>query len=325
MQRWITLIERDMNFNLLFMIVDFFSNRIFERVKSDKLYSYMSQKGIEKLFLQDQLKYGFLDIDNSNTWTMDFTNKIIQDIKRIRDTYLIGQLPAGISHEIYFLANEVMASTDRPIFSVLLIGSASRRAMHTQSDIDLLVVAGDKFQFRPKSSVRRAQVEVLSRDDFRTAFCRGDELVIWAIKHGLIIHDNLFIFDFYGYTHANIGKHSILRKRKLIYNLTEDICTSKSISTERLRAKLGSLIYQMARYILILDGEVPLAKRELADQVRRYSPDLAGLIAGYESEPSMDSENLTKLFFRVRRAFSSHVGAIDRQRPNRPPTLQSSG
>ncbi|MGC8490306.1 MAG: nucleotidyltransferase domain-containing protein [Syntrophobacteraceae bacterium] len=307
-----------MNFSTLFIIVDFFSNHLLELVQEESLYSYVSQAGVDPGHVQEIIRHGLITVDNKKNCTVNYASKIVKDIKRARDTYLVEQLPNGIAHEIYFLADQIMMHTDKHVLSVLLIGSAARRSMHSQSDIDMLVVAENKFKFRTSSAIRKTQVEVFGREEFLASFDRRDELTLWAIKHGLIIHDNNFIFDFYQYTNVNIGKHSVLRKRKLIYNLTEDIRISKDISTERLRAKIGSLIYQIARYILILNGEIPLAKRELAEQVRRYSPDLSELIVGYETDLSMDAESLTKLFFRVRRTFSSAVGSMEQPYLSRP-------
>ena len=149
-----------------------------------------------------------------------------------------------------------------------------------------------------------------TKTEFEKAFDDRDELTLWVLKYGLIMHDNNFIFHFYIPSDLTVGEKTILQKRRMIQRLIQDISASRNSTDERIKYKLRRLIFQMARYILLIYKQLPLSRAELPDQLSKYAPKLSQKIMEFEAQDDLSREELLKYFYEIKKTYNQQLRNI---------------
>ena len=296
--------------NRYMKIINFFCEHLFERISLNQLKRFLSGEHISfKVFQKDFLLKGYAILDGQYI-RMSFQSEFISKLKRKRDLSLILLLGPQVVKELMLIRERLLQRWKGKILSIILIGSLARDKMRPSSDIDLLLVTKHGSVKRVDCDGLKVQVQSFLSDEFDRLFMEGDELVLWTLKYGLILHDEDFVFKYYSHGPTKIGEKSISVKTRMIHRLVSDIGNSGEIPTARLRVKIFRLIFQGARLTLILHGEIPLSRWELAGQLRKYSVNFSKLVRkSYKSE-SLSRAELMILFKRFLRVYCGKIGHL---------------
>jgi len=290
-------------------VVNYFSEHLFENLTLTDVKRFLASEKInyeefESVFLAKKLAL----ISGENIF-LNFEHRFIRTLKKARDLYLIETLPPSVRGEIVFVSHNMLTKMKDDISTILLIGSAARGKLGASSDLDFFVILNralgrDLLGHNKKS---RIELQFSTRIGFGRLFRDRDELALWALKYGLIIYDDDYVFDYYLPSELQVGEKTVIKKRRMIQRLIDDISDSPNATEKRIRHKLTRLIFQMARYILILNDELPLSRSELPDQLMEYAPELAKKISEFESKPVWDRDELLRCFYEFRSLYDREL------------------
>jgi hypothetical protein len=142
--------------------------------------------------------------------------------------------------------------------AVALTGSTVRAKRTTGSDLDFMVVGE-----RPDLGGVHEDVDVYAAnaEAFWERLLAGDDYIQWTLRFGCVLHDNGILKAACG--HIEESGLAPSAERKLI-------------QAETAREQCRSALTVIARWLLIANGEFPLCRGELADQlVMLGCPELA--------------------------------------------------
>jgi len=164
---------------------------------------------------------------------------------------------------------------------VVILGSAIRPHGHRRSDFDLLIVydGNQRPKLAPPTEI---DVRRYARNDLHKKIDQADEVLCWALKFGIPIHDPDGIWAELLQTYGNriplpSKPEAMERARKSLKKAYEMLDHDDEDGAADLI--LASLT-QFVRAELITRGVFPASRPELPDQLRKVSPDnaLAGLL-----------------------------------------------
>jgi predicted nucleotidyltransferase len=172
--------------------------------------------------------------------------------------------------------------------AVALTGSTVRGQRTAISDLDLMVVGR-----RPDLGGIREDVDVYAAraNAFWERLLAGDDYIPWTLRFGCILHDDGILREASGYIEKSCLTPSAERKHTQAHHgLTLARLVLESGDVEAAREQCRAALTTTARWVLIVNGEFPLARNELSDQLLTLSYfDLsAALHHAIHDEPSRE-------------------------------------
>ncbi len=149
--------------------------------------------------------------------------------------------------------------------AVALTGSTVRAQRTAISDLDLMVVGS-----RPDLGGIREDVDVYAADAnaFWKRLLAGDDYIQWTLRFGCILHDDGILRGASRYIEKNGLTPSAERKltqARRGLSLARRVLESGDV--EAAREQCRAALTTIARWWLIANGEFPLSRNELADQM----------------------------------------------------------
>jgi hypothetical protein len=172
--------------------------------------------------------------------------------------------------------------------AVALTGSTVRKQRTVMSDLDLMVVGK-----RPTLDGIQEEVDIYaaSAKAFWERLLAGDDYIQWTLRFGCILHDDGILHA--ASRHIEENRLTPSAERKLTQagrGLTLAWRVLESGDTEAAREQCRAALTTIARWLLIANGEFPLSRDELSDQLLALGcADLAAALHGLiHSAPSND-------------------------------------
>jgi hypothetical protein len=149
--------------------------------------------------------------------------------------------------------------------AVALTGSTVRAKRTTGSDLDFMVVGE-----RPDSSGVREDVDVYAAGAgaFWERLLAGDDYIQWTLRFGCILHDDGILKA--ASSHIEESGLAPSAERKLIQarrGLSLARLVLESGDVEAAREQCRAVLTTVARWLLIANGEFPLSRDEISDQL----------------------------------------------------------
>jgi len=149
--------------------------------------------------------------------------------------------------------------------AVALTGSTVRGRRTTISDLDLMIVGQ-----RPDLGGIQEDVDIYaaSTKEFWERLLAGDDYIQWTLRFGCVLHDDGILQAASRYIQENGLVPSA--ERKLIQahrGLSLAWSVVESGDLEAAREQCRAALTTIARWLLITNGEFPLSRDELADQL----------------------------------------------------------
>jgi hypothetical protein len=158
--------------------------------------------------------------------------------------------------------------------AVALTGSTVRAKRTTGSDLDFMVVGQ-----RPDLGGVHEDVDVYAAnaEAFWERLLAGDDYIQWTLRFGCVLHDNGILKAACGHIEesglAPSAERKLIQARRGL-NLARLVLECDDVETAREQCR--SALTVIARWLLIANGEFPLCRGELADQlVMLGCPELA--------------------------------------------------
>lgn len=223
---------------------------------------------------------------------LDLAHEEIEEVHRDRlrddrERAFLFQAPAlrAITAEVLRRAADVGAP------AVALTGSTARGHRTTISDLDFHLVGP-----RPDLSGLPGEVDLVadSFDRFHRRLAEGDDFVQWTVRLGCVLHDPDRIFR---NAYARILREGLwpdpqrkFERADALASLAERVLTieDRDATQEHVRAGLTSL----ARGFLLAKGAFPLARDELAAQLREVGQAETGEWLHRSIHETLDLEEL---------------------------------
>lgn len=231
-----------------------------------------------KSFKEDFIEKNYV-LKHNNTYHLNFQDIFLMSLKKSHDILCFESLENNLRTEIKLVIEDMLNQHETNIKSIFLIGSAARNKIREYSDIDLLVICNDKFDYSIKNTYKKFQLIIYSIDEFKTKYEQNSELLIWSFQAGLLLYDVNFINKYYKHEKIQISNNTILDKRKMIKKIMDRFSSSKMYFDNLDITILRQLIYHMARYILMLNHVLPLSKAEILDQFKEIDSEGARLFS----------------------------------------------
>jgi hypothetical protein len=148
---------------------------------------------------------------------------------------------------------------------VALTGSTVRGRRTTMSDLDFMLVGE-----RPDCSGVREDVDVYAAgaEAFWERLLAGDDYIQWTLRFGCVLHDDGILQAASGYVEEHGLRPSAERKLTQAgrgLDLARLVLESRDV--EAAREQCRAALTTVARWVLIANGEFPLCRDELADQL----------------------------------------------------------
>ena len=195
-----------------------------------------------------------------------------------------GEVSRKAAKEAMRALDKLAALESSETSTVILMGSCARDVTHNRSDVDILVIRldahGDDCRIRLD---RPGNIDL--QQDTRARFLRrleeGDDYPAWALRFGVPIRDPEGWWDEQVRAERNNPhwpdwrpKIKLANRRLAVsYDLLGDGDTSAASEELMFAAS------QVARAILLKQGEFPLSRMELPLQLQSRSPDLAEFLS----------------------------------------------
>lgn len=292
-------------------LFEFFCSNIFSSTSYKKYDEFLISEIIDTKYSDMLIKKKYLILENDKIY-LNFQNEFISSYKKTYDIYKFQLLNYSTQEEIINVRDSILNEFKNRITSIILIGSAARNKLTLESDLDIIVVADDRIKkrLRDKLQVYKIEIQSYTKENFDYLFNENEEIILWAIKYGLILYDNNFIFKYYYQNKLNIGHRTIMNKRKLIEMLISDITNNLDIPLSRIKFKIDRFVYQCARLFLIMQDIMPLSRNEIADQIEKFSPILAEKIKSYKIQRNASKNELVQFFYEYKELFTNEMKKI---------------
>lgn len=185
--------------------------------------------------------------------------------------------------------------------TVILVGSCARDITHDRSDIDILVIRSDDHGDGCRIRLDRPG-HIDLQQETRTRFLRrleeGDDYPAWALRFGVPIRDPEGWWDEQVRAEKNNPHWPDWRLK--IKQASRRLAVSVSLldagDTSAASEELMFATSQVARAILLRQGEFPLSRMELPSQLQGRTPNLAELLSKLISSGGggLDSDTLRR-------------------------------
>jgi len=209
------------------------------------------------------------------------------------------EIPADLRVALEEFVNKLRVESEENLLSVVLFGSVATGKAKPESDLDLLLIFSDRTrqdkEIREQlDSVSRfyetlAQEHIMTRDQFTEMYSLGDDLVVNALREGIVLYDSDFLIPLLSKPLPTPSPKIAMRNLEEARRKIEDAKRNyRAGSLDTALELIGLALSQASRGYLILKGELPGSRHELASQLRKYSPANATLL-----------EKITKIRDRV--------------------------
>ncbi|MFT5661406.1 MAG: putative nucleotidyltransferase [Sulfurimonas sp.] len=245
-------------------------------------------------------------INNNGIYHLNYQDRFLVSLRESHDILCFEKLSNNLRTEVKLLLDELLNNYEDSIQSVFLIGSSARNTVHNKSDIDLLIVCKNKFDYKIMNTYKKIQLIVYSIDEFKIKYEKNSELIIWAFHAGLLLYDANFINKYYVQKNTQISSHTILIKRILIKKIMDNFSSSKMYFDNLDTQILKQLIFHMARYILMIHKILPLSKTEIIPQLMKVDNNNAQILLEILEEMNNDKitlEAYAKNYYKLINSF----------------------
>lgn len=283
--------------NNLQPVVSIFENRFFEKVDISEKNNDVDLLVKQKILVQ-----------KNNDLFVNFEKKSLIYLKMLVDQFKFEQIDLKLQNEILFIKNLLFKEYRNRIFSVFVIGSTARNVSNSDSDLDLLIIHSGKNITLPSIANRIVKIQVItySTKNFSLDKLEDSELLIWALKYGLLIYDKNFIFKKVQAFRSLDYHNQIIQKKRLqidyMCNTFEVMLKSNNENKKNILDMLNKILHIISRYIILLNGVFPLSRPELKTQIQDYSPNIVSIYKQLEKN-NLSMNELIELYFSLKRNF----------------------
>lgn len=192
------------------------------------------------------------------------------------------EIPANLRVALEEFVAKLRSQSKENLLSAVLFGSIAAGYARRGSDLDLLLV----FNEAPKQTAEtRSQLDsvtrfyqvlvqehIFTRNEFLEAYGLGDDLVVNAFADGLVLYDSGFLIPLLSKPlprpSSTVAMQNLEEARKKIEDAKRNY-RDGSLDTAVMLLALAAA--SAARAHLILKGEIPGSRHDLALQIRKYS------------------------------------------------------
>lgn len=252
---------------LLDDLIDAYSDASVFHLK-DKLVAICNKHNISANELE---QYGYISRTGGNYY-INFNNNAIYVAKLHFDLRRLKRLNSDEYHEILYVAQK-MLNHQNTIKTIFLVGSFARNTASRDSDYDFLVISAKDDAIEPPRDAIRRDIDVIqySVESFSTAISNKDEFIFWALKYGLLIHDDMYIHSFFPQEDVSL-EELYLRKLDQVESL--QYRARLSFGTGRIKdisKRVHKFCNQVVRLSIIQQGMIPKSSKEIQFQSRNIS------------------------------------------------------
>lgn len=187
-----------------------------------------------------------------------------------RDQDRLLQLPAQVREELYGLVERLQVELGPNLLALWLVGSAAHLTLHAGSDLDLVVVVRKEQASTPRGS-RPIQLTLFTESTFREAYRRGDNFVLTALAHGVLLCDRGFAQPFYAEPLPTSGLRAVRQREETLEHLESRVYFFlREDALEDARQTLKAMAVALGRGLLEPLGELPAGKTDLVAMLALY-------------------------------------------------------
>lgn len=291
--------------NNLELVASIFKNRFFEKIDIQELTN-SNRNEVDLLIEQKTL------IQKNNDLFINFDKKSLIYLKKLVDQMKFEQIDLKLQNEILFIKNILFKEYRNRIFSIFVVGSTARNTSNLDSDLDILVIHSGEKIVLPKiaNHIINIQVITYTTEKFSLEKLEDSELLIWALKYGLLIYDKNFIFKKVQAFRSLDYHNQIIQKKRVqidyMCNTFEVMLKSENENMKNTLDMLNKILHLVSRYIILLNGVFPLSRPELKKQIYDYD---SGIVNIYEQleRGNLSKNELIELYFSLKKNFQDFV------------------
>lgn len=189
--------------------------------------------------------------------------------KRWLDYERLYELDEQTRNRVLNLREHALAHLGENLKALWLVGSAAHRAMHEESDLDLLVVVEKSTDYHPRTPYP-VHFVLITQEEFQERIAAREGFILTALRYGLILHDRNFAQKAYSLQldeHISAGElHEFEaeldeRREQLRFFLERG-------AFEEAREALSGYAVQLTRRLLRVFGVLPAGKEDLLHACR---------------------------------------------------------
>ncbi|MFH0836709.1 MAG: nucleotidyltransferase domain-containing protein [Candidatus Aenigmatarchaeota archaeon] len=207
---------------------------------------------------------------NTISYSLNPENELTRKLLMLCHENRLNLLPNEFSKYISRLRRKLDIKN---ILSVVLFGSVSKGTTNELSDIDILIVYRDRFngavikQIFEKYS-RYVQIIDLSDNEFDKKYKEGNELIINAIKSGIIIYDRDY---YYKYLFNPIPGPTKKHIEEMMKDIDEFLKKIYALYRKGKTSTIEPLLYMpmnlLSTTIILLNNRIPESKKDIIKQL----------------------------------------------------------
>jgi len=199
------------------------------------------------------------------------------------------EIPANSRAAIEEFVNKLRAELKENLVSIVLFGSVAAGRAKPESDFDILLILNERPEQSKEIHARLgfvsrfyetlAQEHVLTKSEFLERYRLGDDLIVNALAEGIVLCDDDFLIPLLSnplpMPSSKIAVQNLEEARRKIEDAKRNYRAGSLDTTLEL---IGLAMSQASRGYLILMGELPGSRHDLATHIRKYSPAAATLL-----------------------------------------------
>lgn len=236
---------------------------------------------------------------------LNFENELIFSIKKSTDIFNLYKLPIADINNILSIKEELINISKNRSYTIILVGSYARNKATENSDYDFIVVADEKIKYKKFSNDKKIEIICYDRPEFKKGITLEDEFILWALKYGLILHDNNFISQYYP-THDSYFSELKTRKKNQLERMVYR--TSLSFGSNKINIiskRLNDLKKQIIRSSIIASDKIPKSSPEISQQARQYvfNPNICSMLSKPTAHNNQSYNELKEDFDSLRKYY----------------------
>ncbi|PKQ28325.1 MAG: hypothetical protein CVT63_03385 [Candidatus Anoxymicrobium japonicum] len=225
-------------------------------------------RSIEKLRDRDILH------KTGTTYSINSTNPFVQKFSELLDAEKMISLNPRAYQEVVEVANEIRNHFGESDYSLAAFGSYVRGTATTDSDVDiLLVVAKEPGEAFPIESTHMlSQLTVMTREQFTSAWKKGNEVARSSVSWGVLLHDPWRMLYDYRTTmpRTPVTTEALMSARKDIEKMLERFRECRELKNWELGQSLGArTAIAIGRALLMETGVTPRTRPEIPRQLQK--------------------------------------------------------
>jgi hypothetical protein len=281
------------------IISSIFEDKYFEKINIDQ------SRDIEKInsFIDQNIL-----IQENNQIYLNYKKESNVYFKKLIDQIKFERIDLKLQNEIEYIQNLILKDNRNKIFSIFVSGSVARNTNSTLSDLDFVVIhSGKEIKLpNPINKIIKMQFITHPKKDLLLENLGNNELLIWALKHGLLIYDRNFIFKkMQAYLSSDYIYPIIVKKRgqiDFLCNTFELMFKDEQKNDINMKEMIYKILHLISRYIIFLNGDFPLSRPELKRQVQRYNKEIVNIYDFLEHD-NLSSSKLVDIYFNLKKVF----------------------